>query len=80
MAEIVDVLRGFPPEVASLARDLTVQLRECDHEALAEMRQVLTAVRQMPATPPGARRVLRSGAELMRAMDVPQSRPDGSSA
>ncbi|QWC83763.1 hypothetical protein KLP28_08890 [Nocardioidaceae bacterium] len=69
LVEIMTMAAQLPREALSVCRDLLGVLVTCDHEELAEVRQMLTAVRQLPGTPPGAKAVMRGGADLVRALD-----------
>ena len=69
LAEIFRLATTLPREALVACRDLLEVLSACDHEELAEVRQMLTAVRQLPGTPAGAKAVLRGGADLVRALD-----------
>ena len=69
LSELLCLAASLPREALVSCRDLLGVLSSCTHEELAEVRQMLTAVRQLPGTPPGAKAVLRGGADLIRALD-----------
>ena len=69
LTETMTMAAQLPREALAVCRDLLGVLVTCDHDELAEVRQMLTAVRQLPGTPPGAKAVMRGGADLVRALD-----------
>ena len=69
VGEIFALAVTLPRDALVSCRDLLRVLSACGHEELAEVRQMLTAVRQLPGTPAGAKAVLRGGADLVRALD-----------
>ena len=68
LRELFTLAVGLPRDAIVTCRDLLAVLSACNREELAEVRQMLTAVRQLPGTPPGAKAVLRGGADLVKAL------------